>query len=220
MSTYTSSSINGARNGTILEVLNLVAKIEKHPIDHEALDEAMGWLLNYTAVGLPAISSVAFSIAYHPTETFSVEWERSSYKTLRSMIGFILWYFTENNNGNMQLELDQMNGKDPVVAAEFHVRASLCQAFTRFVISRTSFVIYVVLHTAVLSFCWCIVFWGIAIRSRLPRITAFAAVDLGAKLRRVGDADGWPLEHVAMTDDEQRILLALKEERATSRCSM
>lgn len=103
-----------------------------------------------------------------------------------------------------------MNGRDPAVAAEFHVRASLCQAFTRFVISRSSFVIYVVLHTAVLSFCWGAVLWGITIRSRLPSITSFAAVDFGAKLRRVGDADGWPLEHVAMADDEKRVFLALK----------
>lgn len=212
MSTYLASSITGARNRTILAVSNVVAQEARHPIDAEALGQSMGWLLNYTAANLPPVSSVAHPFTFIPSSVFEADWHLQAYDTLQNMLGYSLWYFTENNEGNKDLAMDQRQGTAPTVAAQFHVDASLCQSFTRFVIQRRSLHLYVALHSALLAFCWAALARGLAIHARLPKASSFPAVDFGAKLRRAGDPDGWPLQHVGMMDDDKELKRKLQAE--------
>lgn len=69
-------------------------------IDIVALRRAVAWLLDYSAAELPAQSSVSFWLWYNPSKAYNSMWEADSYITFQSLLSFILWRFTANNNGN------------------------------------------------------------------------------------------------------------------------
>ncbi|KAI8710957.1 hypothetical protein NCS52_01524600 [Fusarium sp. LHS14.1] len=218
VSSYAASSINGAENNTILSVSNLITKEATSRVDVQALSLAVGWLLNYTAANLPVESSVDFGFWEIGSDAYQTIWKADAYRTLKSIIAFVLWEFTANNNGNPAVANTEPKSQTPDLPAEFHVMASICQPFTRFIISRASFIAYVVLQSVALVSCWIVVLWGFVINRQIPATTSFPVVDFGVKLRRMQSLDERPFSDIRREDKDKRIRHVLQGVRVTSRC--
>lgn len=189
ISSYIASSINSAQNNTILSVFNLATHKSAPLTDLSALGLGVGWLLNYTAANLPVQSSPVFQFTETGSEAYQAIWQESSYEMLKSIIGFILWEFTMNNNGNPDVANTEPNGQTPNLPAEFQTTASICQPFARFVVDKRSFIAYLAIQAAAILFCWVVVVWGCVVRERMPETSAYPIVDFGAKLRHTQSID-------------------------------
>lgn len=218
ISSCAASSISSAENNTILSVSNLITKEAKSRVDVQALSLAVGWLLNYTAANLPVQSSVAFGFWKTGPDAYQNIWKADAYRMLKSIIAFVLWEFTANNNGNPAVANAEPNGRTPDLPAEFHVRAAISQPFTRFIIDRASFTVYIVFQSVALVSCWIVVLWGFTSYRRMPVTTSFPLVDFEVKLRRVGSLDERPFSDIRRKDKDNQIRHVLQEIRVTSRC--
>ncbi|KAH6883593.1 hypothetical protein B0T10DRAFT_518691 [Thelonectria olida] len=218
VSSYTASSINGAENNTILSVSTLTTKEAKSRPDVQALSLAVGWLLNYTAANLPVQSSVAFGFWIAGSDAYQTFWKADAYRMLKSIIAFILWEFTANNNGNPAVANAEPSGQTPDLPAEFHVMASISRPFTRFIINRAPYTAYIVLQSVALISCWIVVLWGFMIYRRMSATTLIPLVDFGVKLRRMRSYDERPFSDIRTGDTEKRIRHVLQGVRVTSRC--
>ncbi|KAI3578616.1 hypothetical protein IWW34DRAFT_911570, partial [Fusarium oxysporum f. sp. albedinis] len=177
VSSCAASSINGAKNNTIMSVSNIITKEARPRVDIQALSLAVGWLLNFTAANLPVQSSVAFGFWIAGSDAYQTFWKADAYRMLKSIVAFILWEFTANNNGNPAVANAEPNGHTPDLPAEFHVTASICQPYTRFIINRGSFTAYMVLQSVALIFCWMVILWGFKVRKKIPATSSFPLVD-------------------------------------------
>lgn len=218
ISSYTASSINSAKNNSILSVFDLVTQEAISPIDVQALGLAVGWLLNYTSADLPVETSPDFQFWDTGSDAYQAVWETNAYTTLKSILGFVFWEFTANNNGNPVVSNTEPNGQTPVLPAEFYTTASICMPFARLVIDRAAFIAYIVLQSVALIFCWVVVLWGVVIHRQLPATTSFPVVDFGAKLRRMQNIDERLFSKVGREDGAKEIRHCLQEVRVTSRC--
>lgn len=173
------TAVCGARNNSILSVVDLGETHVLEDIDIVALRRAVAWLLDYSAAGLPAQSSVNFWFWYNPSDAYNSMWETDSYVTLQSLLSFILWRFTVNNNGNPDAAKEAIG----TLPDAFRTTASLSEPYTRFVLNPTAFTIYIVLQALVLIFCWAVFFWQVFSGHRLQNISSFPQVDFANKLR-------------------------------------
>ena len=112
-------------------------------------------------------------------------WETDSYVTLQSLLSFILWRFTANNNGNPDVAKEAMD----TLPDAFRTTASLSEPYTRFVLDTTAFTVYIVLQALVLVFCWAVFFWQVCAGCRLQTISSFPQVDFANKLRTTSHGD-------------------------------
>ncbi|KAJ5746569.1 hypothetical protein N7520_011751 [Penicillium odoratum] len=218
ISSYTASSINSVSNNTILSAFDLASQNTMYSIDARALSLAVGWLLNYTAANLPVESSLDFQFWETGSDEYLDIWEINAYTMLKSIIGFILWEFNANNNGNPAVSNTESNDQTPDLPAEFHTTASICLPFARFILDRTYFVAYIVLQSTALAFCWAMVLCGFVIHRQIPATTTFPVVDFGAKLRQMDRADGRLFLEVGREDSDKQITHALQRVRVTSHC--
>ncbi|KAI2475342.1 hypothetical protein Ptr902_13265 [Pyrenophora tritici-repentis] len=205
VSSHTASSINSIKNNTILLVFDLVTEDSTPANDIEALRRAVGWLLDYTAANLPAGSSPTFQFANTVSDAYQGIWKTNAYVSLKSILGFIFWEFTANNNGNPAVVNAQRKNMQPDLPAEFHTTASICQPFMSLVINGISFIAYIALQSAALVFCWTVVIWEFVIHRRLPVTTSFPVVDFGAKLHRSPNSDETLFLGVKQEDKDKQI---------------
>ena len=160
-----------------------------YDVNITALHLAVGWLLNYTASGLPAESSINFWFWFDPSGTYNSIWETNAYTTLQSMLAFILWEFSTNSNGNPALASEQ-SGRQPILPSVFQTTASICQPYTKFVLNSTTFITYIILESFALAFCWVVVVWQCFSRHRHPELSAYPLVDFASKLQEKSGVDG------------------------------
>lgn len=137
----------------------------------------MQWLLNYTAEGLPAISSIPYlfwnaqgGVTYH-------DWSIVAYQSLKSLIAFPIWEFSRNNFGDPRLE---------PLPEEFNISASLCRPYYKIILDSRAFVAYLVLESVVLMFCWAVIVWRLLGRVVIGKLSSFPMVDFAAKLVEKG----------------------------------
>src|SRR5271168_2056152 len=72
-------------------------------IDLDSYRMALGWLLNYTAAGIPAPSSLAEYFWDAPAQLTSIYWSSELRQAMHSILAYPLWAFTTNNYGNIDL---------------------------------------------------------------------------------------------------------------------
>ncbi|EXJ83373.1 hypothetical protein A1O1_06995 [Capronia coronata CBS 617.96] len=183
------SSVCAASNNSILSVYDLGDPEPEFAVNISALHLAAGWLLNYTASGLPAVSSLNFWFWFAQSDTYSAIWEANAYTTLQSMLSFILWEFCTNNNENPAVK-PELSGGQPNLPASFQTTASVCQPFTRLVLLRATFVTYLVLEAAALVFCWAVLVWRAFSQRHALEISSYPLVDFTSKLREKSTVDG------------------------------
>lgn len=183
------NTICAALNNSILSVYELGDPQLDYDVNITALHLAVGWLLNYTASGLPAESSINFWFWFAPSGTYNSFWESNAYTTLQSMLAFILWEFSINNNENPAL-LSEQSGQRPSLPSVFQTTASICQPYTKFVLNGATFVTYIVLESLALVFCWVVVFWQYFSCHSHPKLSAYPLVDFASKLQEKSGLDG------------------------------
>jgi hypothetical protein len=181
--TLTVSTVCGALNNSIISVSDVGASELETSTDIKALGLAVGWLLNYTAAGLPAESSLAFQFWLSDSGAYESIWQANSYSTLKSILAFILWEFSANNNGNPVVSASEAAGQVPSLPSQFNTTASISEPFTRFVINEGVFIAYVVLQSLCLLFAWVVAIWQWFNRERVPEISSFPLVDFSSKMR-------------------------------------
>ena len=183
------TTVCAASNNSILSVYDLGIPELNQAINITALHLAVGWLLNYTASGLPAVSSINFWFWLAPSGTYSSLWEANVYTTLQSLLAFILWEFCTNNNENPAVVPEQ-NGEQPNLPAAFQTIASISQPYPRFVLNRVTFIIYLILESLALILCWSVIVWQCISCHHHPEISSYPLVDFASKLQEKPTLDG------------------------------
>ncbi|KAF8847504.1 hypothetical protein BDZ45DRAFT_607375 [Acephala macrosclerotiorum] len=209
------TTVCSSTNNSILSVSDLGTPVTNSGINVTDLNLAVGWLLNYTAAGIPPESSINFMFWFDPSSSYESLWETNAYNTLQSLLGFVIWEFSENNNGNPAVSDPEAKGQMPVLPEEFHTQASICETYLRFVINWEMFIVYVVLEGVVIMLCWAIVGWHISRRGKaeLPEISSYPIVDFASKVETRGEGEGeWNLqlrEKVTLKEGDKAVRNAL-----------
>ena len=153
------------------------------PVRHMELDisayrEALRYLLNYTAAGIPAPSSIAESF-WSSTDQLQTN---STYGILsqnfQSIIAFPFWFFNENNWGNTELK---SNETIETLSPQFYTQASYVAPYTKLKFNPAMFLIFIISQSFILVFL-CIIFtWVIFSAGLLPKTSAYPLFDIMAK---------------------------------------
>ena len=183
------TTVCAASNNSIISIYDLGASELIQPINITALHLAVGWLLNYTASGLPAESSINFWFWFAPSGTYTSLWEANAYTTLQSLLAFILWEFCTNNNQNPAV-VPEENGELPYLPAAFQTTASISQPYPKFVLNRVAFIIYLILESLALILCWSVIVWQCMSCRHHPEISSYPLVDFASKLQEKPALDG------------------------------
>lgn len=89
------------------------------------------------------------------------------HNVLRSIFVFPIWQFNVNNFGNTQLQATEIVSGLPL---EFYTAASITKPYTRIVINRYMFIVFLVLESAMLAFNWLVPICLCFSPRRLPKI--------------------------------------------------
>lgn len=205
------TTVCSSTNNSILSVSDLGVPVMNPSMNITDLHLAVGWLLNYSAAGIPPESSINFMFWFDPSSSYESVWETNAYNTLQSLLGFVIWEFSENNNGNPAVSDPEAKGQMPGLPQEFHTQASICDTYLRFVINFKMFIVYVVLEGVVVMLCWVIVGWHISRRGKemLPNISSYPMVDFASKMELRGEGGGeWNLrlsEKISLKEGDKTI---------------
>ena len=99
----TADVIVSRANYSILSIADPSPAIRDYSLDIDAYRSALRWLLNSTAAGIPAPSSIAQYFWSAPEQLTSDYWSASPRQAFQSIIAYPLWFFNENNAGNVYL---------------------------------------------------------------------------------------------------------------------
>lgn len=177
------TAVCAASNNSILSTYDLGIPQQDLAINITGLQMAMGWLLNYTASGLPIESSLNFWFWFDPSGTYDSIWQANTYTTLKSTLSFIIWEFCTNNNQNPNVKPEQTGGQ-PLLSEAFQTTASLCQPYTRFVLNRAAFISYLVLECLALGFCWSVLVWRFVSGDQDLVVSSYPLIDFASKLNQ------------------------------------
>lgn len=183
------STISARSNNSIISVFD-VTPTTVYPLDDiQALHTAIGWLLNYTAAGIPPRSSLAY--AFWNTQSASKhDWHVDAYKLLKNILAFTCWFFTENNYGNPDFDPVKQTAQGmSFLSREFHTAASTARQYAKFSIDSRMFVLYVLLQAIPLLFCWAVIAWQVVrgISGIAPSL--FPMLDLYCKAELEGEEE-------------------------------
>jgi hypothetical protein len=202
-------------NNSILSVSDLGVPTLLPLNDTDALQLALGWLLNYTAAELPPVSSIAF-LFWNRNEGLSEhDWSVIAYQTLTNILAFTSWFFSDNQYGNPDIANSTSNSGPDTLPKEFHTMASMSKPVSKFIMDRRMFAVYMVLQVIPLIFCWAVLLWHIA--GRFPRVEAssFPVLDFMFKAECQGSPDFDKVHLEAASDND--FLHQLKEVKVVSR---
>jgi hypothetical protein len=188
-------------NNSIISVSDLLLPSLSPAINISDLQMGLGWLLNYTAAGLPPESSIAFLFWNHNAVQSEHDWAVDAYKTLQSILAFTTWFFTENNFGNPQMANPNASfnaqEEEYFLPIQFHTTASTAKQSTRFIIEKRMFAVYVVFQALPLLFCWIVLLWRIS--GCLSKVETFSFPILDFLFK----AEGW--ERLQKKGDEENV---------------
>lgn len=204
-----STAVCAASNNSILSISDLGIPQQDLAINMTGLRLAMGWLLNYTASGLPIESSLNFWFWFAPSGAYDLVWKANAYTALKSTLSFIIWEFCTNNNENPNVAREQAGGQ-PVLPETFRTTASLCEPYTRFVLNRAAFISYLVLESLALGFGWAVLVWRLVAGDPDLVISSFSLVDFASKLgQKTTQDDLQPLvlRHLIRPESDDKVLM-------------
>ena len=141
----TTSLVVSRSNYSILSISHASPAVPDYSLDVPAYRDALRWLLNFTASGIPAPSSAVEYFWASPEELASDYWSVGSRQAFQSLLAYPLWFFNVNNAGNLD-----WNRKNTtlVLPDEFYTDASVASPFTKIVVSKPTFVIFVILQVS------------------------------------------------------------------------
>jgi hypothetical protein len=166
------STICARSNNSILSISD-IGKPTQDDIDIHGLNLALNWLLNYTAEGLPAISSILYLFSNAQPGLGLHDWSIVAYQSLKSLVAFPIWEFSVNNFGDPFKE---------TLPSNFSTSASLCKPYDKIALDPRAFIAYLVLQSTVLLFFCAVIILRLVYKSVIPELSAYPLVDFTAKL--------------------------------------
>jgi hypothetical protein len=189
-----------SRSNTSLTSINPTSEAVPYTVeDIGALKDAMGWLLNYTASGLPASSSPLYML-WNRQGLSDSAWSIEAYRTLKNMLAFVLWFFSDNNFGNPALSDANSLTADETwsfLPDMYRTTASLCTPYVRLNVNQGMFALYIALELIPLLFCWAAIYWLWVMRDEFMETTSFPSIDLQIRTQLLGldRLEGYLLRH-------------------------
>ncbi|KAK5468091.1 hypothetical protein LTS15_001064 [Exophiala xenobiotica] len=169
-------------NFSILSVSDNGPATQYSDLDLPGYQLALQWLLNYTAAGIPAPSSIAEYFWSAPTQLSNDYWSIELRQALHSILAFPFWVFNTNNYGN--IALDNLTDTS-ALPLEYHTTAAVAAPYTRIIVNRSMFILFVVLQSSVLLFCWIVIFWLFFTDQRLLALSSYPLMDFTFKTKNV-----------------------------------
>jgi hypothetical protein len=137
--------VTARSNFSILSTKGTGLPFQDSEIDLGAYRESLRWLLNYTAAGIPAPSSIVEHF-WSAQEQMSNDYcSAELYQAYQSILAFPLWQFNPNNFGNVELSARSIIGDLPT---DFYTKASLAKPYVKIVVNRPMFIIFSVLQVS------------------------------------------------------------------------
>jgi hypothetical protein len=124
------SMIASRANFSILSLTTLGEPTLHPEIDLSAYKDALNWLLDFNASGIPATTSIAEHFWTAQDQLSNQYWSGVPYQTLQSILALPFWQFNANNYGNTQLVDRQVVSTLP---ADLYTTASIVEPHTRWV---------------------------------------------------------------------------------------
>jgi hypothetical protein len=187
------------------------------PNNFIAYRQALNWMLNNTAAGIPAPSSIVeyfWSSALQITG--SEYWSPGPRVAFESFLVYPLWFWQVNNLGNNALRLVAATEEKlsfqtwrEAVGEEFVTTAGLAGPAVRIAVDKAMFGVFVALVSLVLLVGWGIVIWLWCWKSqdagdsrpkqgvRLPKISSYPIVDFALRTKTPhssGNGKGFSLD--------------------------
>jgi hypothetical protein len=200
------TAISARSNNSIVEVINIGQAEPSNITDIQALQDALSWLFNCTAAGLPIQSSLVYQIWDTSAGLSEHDWAVEAYKTLTSSLAFALWFFNPNSYGNPAytnaINTNPQNAWE-VLPSEYVTVAAAAQPSTHFVVDKGMFLLYVVLQAIPVVVAW--VIYVVLLIIGLPKttISSFPLLDFWFKANMVGPLS--PREEMADCGDSELI---------------
>ncbi|KMU73562.1 hypothetical protein CISG_10104 [Coccidioides immitis RMSCC 3703] len=130
-------------NYSVVAISEIGEPTKNTDIDLVGFKEAITWLLDYKAAQIPATSSIAEHFWSGQDQLSNKYWSRELYQTFQSILAFPLWKFNPNNFGNVELSAQEITTSLP---PEFHTKAAIATPYTRIVLNKSMFILFLLLH--------------------------------------------------------------------------
>ena len=140
-----SDIVTARSNFSILTVSEMTPAVPNTDLDLDEYRAAFRWLLNFTAADIPAPSSIAEYFWSAPLQLTSDYWSPGPRTAFQSIMAYPLWFFNDNNVGNINLLEDIAVGSLP---NEFRTTASIASPHTKIVVNRSMFILFVILEVS------------------------------------------------------------------------
>ncbi|EAS30478.3 uncharacterized protein CIMG_05957 [Coccidioides immitis RS] len=176
-------------NYSVVAISEIGEPTKNTDIDLVGFKEAITWLLDYKAAQIPATSSIAEHFWSGQDQLSNKYWSRELYQTFQSILAFPLWKFNPNNFGNVELSAQEITTSLP---PEFHTKAAIATPYTRIVLNKSMFILFLLLHILVLTFVWAMLLWLVITRPDLPKISSYPLFDFAFKTRYTMPSDPPP----------------------------
>lgn len=174
-------------NYSITEVSDLTDAIPVNGTDVIAYRSALGWLLNFTAAGIPPPSSIVASFWGADDQ---LNGGPATYGLLlqefQSILAFPLWLFNANNFGNIELKKRTTSSAPPETGlpAEFFTSASIVGPYLKLKFDPVMVVLFAILQGMTILFAWTVLFrlWFVADIGKLPELSSYPYFDAMFKI--------------------------------------
>jgi len=194
LSIYTrqASTINARSNYSILSVNEIGPPSQVTDTDIATLRQAIKWLLDYTAAGIPPDSAFITIFWDDRLQLANFQWSKDLIVAFQSMIVVPMWFFSVSNYGNVQVQKSPTSML-PNLPPEFTTTASLARPHSKIAINSSMFYTYIGLELGALLISWTVILVIILKRKASPVVSGYPLIDFAAKtaLSNVPqDADG------------------------------
>jgi hypothetical protein len=152
----TSDLIVSRTNSSIVSVSDLGEPILETVPDMVGLRQAIDWLLDWQSAGVPVTSSIAAMFWNAQVQLSNEFWDSEPSIAFQSIIAYPFWMFHDNNFGNVDLPVHDI---DPNLPEEFFVKVSVAIPLSKILISDDEFITFAVFEGLVLLYLWCAVAW-------------------------------------------------------------
>ncbi|KAI1121597.1 hypothetical protein F5Y10DRAFT_271913 [Nemania abortiva] len=173
-------------NYSIVGVSNLSDPVQLRSIDTGAYRIALAWLLNFTASGIPAPSSIVSNFYIADQQLQNPQTYGILLQNFQSIIAFPFWMFNANNYGNLDLKPQDIINTLP---SEFYTKACIVAPYSTILFNDSMFHLFLALQSAVILFLWIVLLWTwIGVKHKFPIVSSFPLLD--AVLKGVFETKG------------------------------
>ncbi|KAL3458892.1 hypothetical protein BJX64DRAFT_291799 [Aspergillus heterothallicus] len=177
------SFVASRSNMTILSVGSLSAPVQDVSLDLEAYRDAIAWILDFNAAGIPPHTAVASSFWNGQTQLQQLYWSAELRQMFQSILAFPLRMFQANGIGNIDVDWGRMSLDLP---REFYTNASIATAHNRIIINTATFSVFIILQGILHLLIWGVLVWLWVKRPELPAISSYALFNFAFKTKYRG----------------------------------